>query len=109
MNTKRVSGFGRAEVGLQPDSGRVGGGRAHSARPRLSSRLSLSLPVCLRTALDDRWRCIHSFLITCPDIRAGKETHCRLFAESARWVARMGSPWHQLPAEYSKWNLVYRR
>ena len=88
--------LGPVEVGFQPDSGRVG----HSARPRLSSRPSLSLPVCLRMAPDDRidrmtdaqWRCLHSFLITCPDVRVGKETHCRLFVDAARWMTRMGAP-----------------
>ena len=58
---------------------------------------------------DAQWCCIHSFLSTCPDIRVGKEDHCHLFVEAARWMARMGTPWRQLPTEYGKWNSVYRR
>ncbi len=58
---------------------------------------------------DDQWRCLHSFLRTCPDIRVDKETHCRLFVEAARGMVRMGIPWRQLPAKYGKWNSVYRR
>ena len=50
-----------------------------------------------------------SFLITGPDIRVGKETHCRLFVEAARRMARMGAPWRQWPAEYDQGNSVYRR
>ena len=41
---------------------------------------------------DAQWRCLHSFLITCPDVRVGKETHCRLFVDAARWMTRMGAP-----------------
>ena len=58
---------------------------------------------------DAQWRCIHSFLSTCPDVRVGKETHCRLFVDAARWMTRMGAPWRQLPAKYGQWNSVYRR
>ena len=53
----------------------------HPARPRLSSRLSLSWRVAPRTAPDAQWRCLPSFLSTCPDIRVGNEDHCRLFVE----------------------------
>ena len=58
---------------------------------------------------DAQWHCIHSFMSTCPDIRVGKETHCRLFVEAARGMGRMGAPWRQLPTEYGQWNSVYRR
>ena len=33
------------------------------------------------------------FLMACPDIRVGKETHCRLFVEAARGMARRGALW----------------
>ena len=58
---------------------------------------------------DAQWLCIHSFLITCSYVRVGKETRCLLFIEALRWMARMGAPWHQLPAAYGKGNWVYRR
>ena len=38
---------------------------------------------------DVQWLCIHSFLITCSGIFVGKETHCCLFVEALRWMARM--------------------
>ena len=58
---------------------------------------------------DAQWRCIHSFLITCPDILVYKEKYYLLFVETSRRMARMGAPWRQLPAEYGQWNSVYRR
>ena len=46
---------------------------------------------------DAQWRCLHSFLSTCPDIRVGKEDPYRLFVDAARWMARSGASWRRLP------------
>ena len=46
---------------------------------------------------------IHPSFHQDPGVRVGKETHCRLFIEALRWMARMGAPWRQLPAAYGKW------
>ena len=52
---------------------------------------------------------LRPFLATCSGLRVGKETHCPLFLEALRWIARMDAPWHQWPAKYGKGNSVYRR
>jgi transposase len=33
----------------------------------------------------------------------------RLFVEGVLWIARTGSPWRDLPAQFGKWNTVFRR
>ena len=48
---------------------------------------------------------LRPFLATCSGLRVGKETHCPLFLEALRWIARMDAPWHQWPAKYGKGEL----
>ena len=39
--------------------------------------------------------------------RSGKDN--RLFVEAVLWIARTGSPWRDLPAEFVLWNSAYQR
>ena len=39
----------------------------------------------------------------------GKTDDNRPFLEAVSWLARTGSPWRDLPAEFGNWNSVFQR
>ena len=58
---------------------------------------------------DDQWKRLESMLPgkAGDPGRTGEDN--RRFIEAVLWVARTGSPWRDLPAEFGLWNSVYKR
>ena len=58
---------------------------------------------------DDQWQRLESMLPgkAGDPGRTGEDN--RQFIEAVLWVARTGSPWRDLPAEFGLWNSVYKR
>jgi transposase len=58
---------------------------------------------------NSEWRGIIRFLHSCPGIYVGKTWQCRRFINGVLWIARTGSQWREVPAQYGKWNSIYKR
>src|SRR5215207_5890788 len=59
---------------------------------------------------EQQWVKIRGFLRNDPNAYVGKdENACRNFVDAVKWVSRSGAQWRLLPAEYGKWNTVYKR
>lgn len=58
---------------------------------------------------NDQWVRIESMLPGKPGDRGVTAQDNRLFIEAVLWVARVGSPWRDLPEEFGPWNSVYKR
>lgn len=58
---------------------------------------------------DDHWERISGMLPGKAGDRGRRGRDNRLFVEAVLWMARTGSPWRDLPAEFGAWNSVFRR
>lgn len=58
---------------------------------------------------DAEWKKIREFLHEDPNVYMGNEAECRRFVEAVKWISRSSAQWRLLPAEYGKWNTVYKR
>ena len=56
-----------------------------------------------------QWSKIRSSLRSRSDLYIGNEEQCRLFVTGVLWITRSGAQWRLLPAEYGRWNSVYKR
>jgi transposase len=58
---------------------------------------------------DDQWQRLEPMLPGKASDPGRTAENNRLFIEAVLWVARTGSPWRDLPAEFGLWNSVYTR
>ena len=71
----------------------------------------LSYSVCMSNLIlsANQWPKILAFIRECPRVYVGEEAGCNRFIAAVLWVMRSGGQWRQLPAQYGKWNTVYKR
>ena len=63
-----------------------------------------------RTVLTDfMWKRIENILPGKKTDPGGTAKDNRLFPAAVLWRKRVGSPWHDLPERFGKWNSVYKR
>jgi transposase len=58
---------------------------------------------------DEQWKQIEDMLPGKVGDRGRSAADNRLFVEAVLWIARTGSPWRDLPAEFGSWNSTYKR
>ena len=67
-------------------------------------------PALERTVLsDEQWKRVAPLLPGKPGDPGRSGDDNRLFLEGVLWIARTGSPWRDLPAEFGNWNSLFKR
>ena len=64
----------------------------------------------VRTLLSDKvWNKVEAILPGKEGDRGRTASNNRWFLEAVLWIARTGSPWRDLPAEFGRWHTAYIR
>jgi transposase len=58
---------------------------------------------------DAEWAALFPILLAHEHTRVGTEERCRAFVNAVLWILRTGAQWRMLPAEYGKWNSIFKR
>ena len=58
---------------------------------------------------DKQWELIEPHCLGKKSDPGRSGSDARLFVEAVLWIARTGAPWRDLPAEFGKWNSVFKR
>lgn len=58
---------------------------------------------------DEEWGFFEGFILAVRGPNGRKPVNHRLVLDGIFWIARTGSPWRDLPAEFGKWSSVYRQ
>ena len=58
---------------------------------------------------DEEWTFHERFILAVRVPNGRKHNDHRLVFDRIFWIARTGSPWRDLPAEFGKWSSVYRQ
>jgi transposase len=61
------------------------------------------------TLTDEQWATMLAFLVAHPRLYVGQPEDCRRFLNGVLWILRSGAQWRFLPAQFGRWNSVFKR